>query len=231
MIRRQSTGRFGVSPEGDLANRAPTGRLSVQAAPGDGKTHDEQEVHHRAPSPRPRRGWDSNPRYRCRYTSFPGWPIQPLLHPSGFRRTRNAIPLPAASAAELWFRFRIAPGQSGLAPLANSLLGPLQKCCWIRCRTVVDERSDFANWPSFGCCLTPLRGAGAMRGARSRPARRGAPRVPVGGPAVLAGAPGRRSEPRGRLGGGLRPQPVAGSGGAWRGSPRWPRRGCRGCHR
>ena len=27
-----------------------------------------------------RRGWDSNPRYRCRYTTFPGWPVQPLLH-------------------------------------------------------------------------------------------------------------------------------------------------------
>ena len=27
-----------------------------------------------------RRGWDSNPRYRYRYTTFPGWPIQPLLH-------------------------------------------------------------------------------------------------------------------------------------------------------
>ncbi len=30
-----------------------------------------------------RRGWDSNPRYRYRYTTFPGWPIQPLLHLSG----------------------------------------------------------------------------------------------------------------------------------------------------
>ena len=33
-----------------------------------------------------RRGWDSNPRYRCRYTTFPGWPIQPLLHLSGKSR-------------------------------------------------------------------------------------------------------------------------------------------------
>jgi hypothetical protein len=27
-----------------------------------------------------RRRWDSNPRYRCRYTTFPGWPLQPLEH-------------------------------------------------------------------------------------------------------------------------------------------------------
>ena len=27
-----------------------------------------------------RKGRDSNPRYRCRYTRFPGVPIKPLLH-------------------------------------------------------------------------------------------------------------------------------------------------------
>ena len=42
-----------------------------------------------------RRGWDSNPRYRCRYTSFPGWPIQPLLHPSGFQRNVECYPATA----------------------------------------------------------------------------------------------------------------------------------------
>ena len=38
-----------------------------------------------------RRGWDSNPRYRCRYTTFPGWPVQPLLHLSRDTRERENV--------------------------------------------------------------------------------------------------------------------------------------------
>ena len=36
-----------------------------------------------------RRGWDSNPRYGCPYTSFPGSPNKPLLHPSSTAATRG----------------------------------------------------------------------------------------------------------------------------------------------
>ena len=36
-----------------------------------------------------RRGWDSNPRYRCQYTTFPGWPDQPLLHLSFLKNVRR----------------------------------------------------------------------------------------------------------------------------------------------
>ena len=59
---------------------------------------DETPYGIKAPSADPlveRRGWDSNPRYRCRYTSFPGWPIQPLLHPSGFQRNVECYPATA----------------------------------------------------------------------------------------------------------------------------------------
>ena len=56
---------------------------------------------------------DSNPRYRCRYTSFPGWPIQPLLHPSGFPRNVELYPQPRhrQCAGPIWDPLTVAkPG-------------------------------------------------------------------------------------------------------------------------
>ena len=62
------------------------------------------------------------------------------LAPLRFWRTRNAIPLPTPSGARLPSRFRRSLVQAGWLPLANSLPGPLQKCCWNRCKTSVGRR-------------------------------------------------------------------------------------------
>jgi len=62
--------------------------------------------------PGPRRGWDSNPRYRCRYTSFPGWPIQPLLHPSGSGGTRKCYPAKGKAGGALLSGSRWMEGAS-----------------------------------------------------------------------------------------------------------------------
>ena len=65
-----------------------------------------------------RRGWDSNPRYRCRYTSFPGWPIQPLLHPSGFPRNVESYPQPrdGQCAGPIWDPLTVAKSGITEAP-------------------------------------------------------------------------------------------------------------------
>ena len=140
--------------------------------------------------PRTRRGWDSNPRYRCRYTSFPGWPIQPLLHPSGSGGTGNATPLPAPSGARLWPRLRMSPGQIGFVSLADSLRWTLRKCCWNRCRMAVGQWGGSAKWPTLGCRLTAPRGAQRLPWGEQRYDVRGTERRGAG---LETGVPSRRT--------------------------------------
>ena len=85
--------------------------------------------------------------------------------------------------------FGPGPAESACCHFANSLLRPLQECCWNRCRTVVDERGYSvaglrpagaglkAGGPFPDCCEDEWRGAVSLRCRAAMPAR------------------GRRSEP------------------------------------
>ena len=125
-----------------------------------------------------RRGWDSNPRYRFRYTRSPGACLQPLGHLSA----RNA-PLPGGSglpmgsdATKGWRRGRDSNPRYGFpyAGLANLCLQPLGHLPGNRrARNIACEPRPRRGWGG-SAGAAPGRG----KGADLRASRRGPPPAP-----------------------------------------------------
>ena len=83
------------------APNAPTRCSALQANPrgGGDRSGDRlcsgsvfRKPFHRLTRSAWRRGWDSNPRYRCRYSGFRDRPNRPLWHPSGPARLLHDTP-------------------------------------------------------------------------------------------------------------------------------------------